>query len=482
MRPKFVGNTSSGSGGGLRTSANATSTGGTVRFEGGELRLFEDGTTGGFAPNSQVAFATGSGSNQLQISGPGGGTRALFDVPFGSVATLEAGANLAFEGNVEYRNGGDLLIQSSSGDLVDLDFLNNDVLFTNNGLVEKSDLPNNTGSSSEIDVRFVNNNTVRTRAGALSIAPFCLTLDGTHLTGGKWVVDPNSSLNLNLGETITENDGEIVLRGNGSFNNMPDAGFTGTFENDGIVCLQSGAVLVVGGEFENNGTLKVDSGNTLIVDTFDNDGEANINGTLSYTQSAFHNSGCFRGAGTITGPTLNTSACISPGNSPGVLTINANVVCTPLSTFEIELGGTTPGNEHDQLVIGGTLDRNGTLAVALLDGWQPDPNDTFVIVNAVSIAGSFTNEYSAGSSQRVRLPGGSFELLDDGQTLTLAGFEPCLADVDGNGTVDLTDLSTLLANFGAMNGARGDGDLNGDGVVGLTDLSILLADFGQACL
>ncbi len=49
-------------------------------------------------------------------------------------------------------------------------------------------------------------------------------------------------------------------------------------------------------------------------------------------------------------------------------------------------------------------------------------------------------------------------------------------DLDGDGDVDLTDLSTLLAEFGCTSGCTAD--IDGDGDVDLTDLSILLSNFG----
>lgn len=56
----------------------------------------------------------------------------------------------------------------------------------------------------------------------------------------------------------------------------------------------------------------------------------------------------------------------------------------------------------------------------------------------------------------------------------------CTGDLNGDGAIDLADLSILLANFGAA-GAPEQGDLNGDGQVDLADLSILLTVFGQLC-
>ncbi len=60
----------------------------------------------------------------------------------------------------------------------------------------------------------------------------------------------------------------------------------------------------------------------------------------------------------------------------------------------------------------------------------------------------------------------------------------CLADVNGDLAVDLTDLSAQLAAFGSASGdANFDdrADMNRDGVIGLVDLTILLAGFGLAC-
>lgn len=57
---------------------------------------------------------------------------------------------------------------------------------------------------------------------------------------------------------------------------------------------------------------------------------------------------------------------------------------------------------------------------------------------------------------------------------------PCLGDIDGSGTIDLGDLSILLAHFG-LSGSEEEGDLNGDSVIDLADLSALLAVFGTDC-
>jgi subtilisin-like proprotein convertase family protein len=54
----------------------------------------------------------------------------------------------------------------------------------------------------------------------------------------------------------------------------------------------------------------------------------------------------------------------------------------------------------------------------------------------------------------------------------------CAGDVNGDGTLDLGDLSLVLSNFGQM---TVDGDATGDGVVDLEDLSVVLSNFGADC-
>jgi hypothetical protein len=52
------------------------------------------------------------------------------------------------------------------------------------------------------------------------------------------------------------------------------------------------------------------------------------------------------------------------------------------------------------------------------------------------------------------------------------------ADINHDGTINITDLSILLANFGKT-GAGVPGDINADGSVGIRDLSMLLASWSS---
>lgn len=60
--------------------------------------------------------------------------------------------------------------------------------------------------------------------------------------------------------------------------------------------------------------------------------------------------------------------------------------------------------------------------------------------------------------------------------------ETCFGSLDADNDVDLSDLSQLLANYGASSGAvYTDGDLDRDDDVDLSDLAALLAVYGTTC-
>lgn len=57
----------------------------------------------------------------------------------------------------------------------------------------------------------------------------------------------------------------------------------------------------------------------------------------------------------------------------------------------------------------------------------------------------------------------------------------CPADLDGDGSVGLSDLAILLHNFGDNGLHHEDGDLDADHDVDLADLAVLLSEFGEHC-
>ncbi|GAB5535106.1 MAG: hypothetical protein Rubg2KO_13550 [Rubricoccaceae bacterium] len=99
---------------------------------------------------------------------------------------------------------------------------------------------------------------------------------------------------------------------------------------------------------------------------------------------------------------------IAPGTSPGVLAYagDASFPFDPTATavLEIEIGGPTPGTEHDQLAVTGPAELGGTLRVTLLDGFRPQENDRFQILASSSP--------TTGAFDAIELPDGITATVD----------------------------------------------------------------------
>jgi hypothetical protein len=57
----------------------------------------------------------------------------------------------------------------------------------------------------------------------------------------------------------------------------------------------------------------------------------------------------------------------------------------------------------------------------------------------------------------------------------------CAGDIDGSGTVDISDLAFLLSDFGSSTPSQPCSDVDGSGTVDLADLAQLLSAFGSTC-
>jgi hypothetical protein len=59
----------------------------------------------------------------------------------------------------------------------------------------------------------------------------------------------------------------------------------------------------------------------------------------------------------------------------------------------------------------------------------------------------------------------------------------CPGDANGDGIVNFSDITSVLANFGNAYGpGTGTGDANGDGAVNFSDITTVLANFGNSCI
>jgi T5SS/PEP-CTERM-associated repeat protein len=105
----------------------------------------------------------------------------------------------------------------------------------------------------------------------------------------------------------------------------------------------------------------------------------------------FEEGGYFGGNGSFSFDVTNRGG-INPGDTlhaPGTLTVNADYTQMPNGTLFIELGGDLPGTGHDQLIVTGTAHLAGTLDVTVLTDFEPQIGQSFEILTAENITGTF---------------------------------------------------------------------------------------------
>ncbi|EMI16807.1 hypothetical protein RMSM_06269, partial [Rhodopirellula maiorica SM1] len=91
-------------------------------------------------------------------------------------------------------------------------------------------------------------------------------------------------------------------------------------------------------------------------------------------------------AGTdITAPTVNLIGDVSPGQSPGILTVVGDFTFANNDIYTVEIGGIAPGdasNNHDQVNVTGTvtISSNVTLITGTFNGFSPSPGNSFTII------------------------------------------------------------------------------------------------------
>jgi hypothetical protein len=93
--------------------------------------------------------------------------------------------------------------------------------------------------------------------------------------------------------------------------------------------------------------------------------------------------------GIITANVINQGGLVSPGSSPGVMTIDGNYTQDADGELLIEIAGTDPGVDYDQLIITGDAILDGTLILRFLGGFVPGDGDTF---DFLSVAGVFDHD------------------------------------------------------------------------------------------
>jgi T5SS/PEP-CTERM-associated repeat protein len=344
--------------------------------------------------------------------------------------------------------------------------------------------------------------------------------NGLTLATGPSPTDTiNATVNVTTGATLNTGFGDILLTSNGG----PFKSSTLNIQGPGSLVTQhptAGGSIVVGDDLNGTATINIattQSGATLTTTAngvkqfnikatgtvnigsptttgtlnnsldFTNEGLINIaGGTLNNTASQFLNTGngTIRGSGTIDMNinTLTNDATVSPGittgapTTAGVMTIaDGHFTQQANGILEIEIGGTTPGSEHDVLDVGRNLTLAGTLDVSFINGYTPQIGDSFDILNwGISVFGDFDTRnlpaLGAGMlwDQTNLLTDGTLAIISDALT----------GDLNGDGFVGIADLNIVLGAWNqSVPPADPAADPSGDNFVGIADLNTVLGNW-----
>gem|GEM_PF-5919863 len=190
-----------------------------------------------------------------------------------------------------------------------------------------------------------------------------------NLSGGLFDCQNDSAFAyINTGDVSTFNNqsGAIFRK---SLSNGSTTFATFLFGNAGTIDVRSGTLVVNNGYTQTAGSTLLNGGNVTA-------GGINMQG------------GTLEGAGTVTSNVTNSGA-VSPGLSPGCLTISGNYTQTASGTLRLAIGGLTACSEFDQLNVTGTATLNGTLKLNLINDFVPAVGDTFQVITYASHMGSF---------------------------------------------------------------------------------------------
>jgi autotransporter-associated beta strand protein len=217
------------------------------------------------------------------------------------------------------------------------------------------------------------------------------------------------------------------------------------------------------------GTQTLSGVNTYTGGTVVNGGKLVVNGSITGAVNV-NNNATLGGSGNVAGlVTVASGGILSPGNSPGILTVGS-LTLNNGSLLDIELSGSARGSQSDAVVSTGSVSLGGTLQVSLIS-FSPSSGQSFDILDWGSLAGTFA------TLQLPALAGGliwnTSQLYTDG-LLKVGGV---IGDYNHNGLVDAADYVIWRKSIGSFTNLAADG--NNNGLIDQADFNVWRSQLGQ---
>ena len=234
-----------------------------------------------------------------------------------------------------------------------------------------------------------------TYSGTTTVTAGKLVLSGTGALPVGTAVSNSATFDISAITASSATVGSIA--GNGTFN-LGAKGLTAGGDNSSTIV--SGTIAGVGGSLAKTGSgnLTLSGTNTYTGATTVTSGTLLINGSTSSSSAVAVNGGTLGGNGTIGGAvTVNSGGFLSPGNSPGLLTMGSLVLNSgSTTTFEIN-GIAVRGTNYDAIDItaGSGLTLNGTFTINFTNGTALDNTTN---INLFGYTGTHTGDFASMTS------------------------------------------------------------------------------------
>ncbi|HUO10822.1 MAG TPA: autotransporter-associated beta strand repeat-containing protein [Phycisphaerae bacterium] len=314
-----------------------------------------------------------------------------------------------------------------------------------------------------------------------------LTLSGTNtftgnvtLTGGELAVSATANLGA-ANNTVNFNGG--VLQVTGTTLTAPGRTITWSPNGGGFDITNAANTFTVSTALSGGGLIKRGPGAVVVSQPYNTTSPTTLTaGNLSLT-AAGNTSGLISGAGNLT---VSAGTQAAPGLTAAGIQVNALAI-----TGAVQLAAGSPTSSTNSYTLAGaagawtaSLDLNGNKLVVEDAVTKP----TTLANLRDQVAFGKANAFGISSTG---LPGNyGIAVVDNAVTQkTTFGTVPVdansvlvapeiLGDANIDGHVDLTDLSTVLNNFGTATAAWTSGNFDGAATIDLTDLSAVLNNFG----
>ena len=291
--------------------------------------------------------------------------------------------------------------------------------------------------------------------GGIVLCDECIVADSSSEHG---TVSINGPSIVTVNENLFVGGSCLGPGGNGTFT-VGRIGFPGAMLDVGesIVIYAAGELALRDGSFINSGLIHFEG----------------VGGQFNFE-------GGFLNVGVFGGNLVNSAGVVTPGQDAADSTVINGDFLQQGGVLAIGVGGPVVAVETDFCDVNGNATLGGELELSLIDGFVPERNQTFTVLNANDLSGFFEN---VSDNQRLETVDqkGSF-LVRYGPTspnpnqIILSDYLPnfILGDVNDDGVVNLLDVGPFIdvLTNGPFSLAA---DINMDGQVNLLDVGPFVA-------